>query len=50
VPLELVNFVLDAELLALQIVYCALIGRRALVFLIESAFERGMLVPTVRPD
>jgi hypothetical protein len=44
VPLELVDFVLDAELLTLQIVDCVLIGKRTLVFLIESAFERGVLL------
>jgi hypothetical protein len=44
VPLELVDFVLDAELLALQIVDCVLIGKRTLVFLIESAFECGVLL------
>jgi hypothetical protein len=44
VPLELAYFVLDAELLTLQIVDCVLIWKRTLVFLIESAFERGMLL------
>ena len=44
VPLQLVDFVLDAELLTLQIVDCILIGERTLDFFIESAFERGMLL------
>ncbi len=43
VPLELADFVLDAELLTLQIVDCVLIGKRTLVFFIESAFECGVL-------
>jgi hypothetical protein len=44
VPLELADFILDAELLTLQIVDCILIGERTLVFLIESAFECGVLL------
>jgi hypothetical protein len=44
VPLKLADFVLDAELLTLKIVDCVLIGKRPLVFLIESAFECGVLL------
>ena len=43
-PLELVDFVLDAELLTLQIVDRVLIGKRTLVFVIESAFELCVLL------
>jgi hypothetical protein len=44
VPFEPTDFVLDAELLTLEIVDSVLIGKRMLVFLIEGAFERGMLL------
>lgn len=44
VPLKLVDFVLDAQLLTLQIVDCVLIRKRTLVFLIESAFECRMFL------
>ena len=42
-PLELYDFVLDAEFLALQIVNRRLIGKRPVDFFIESAFERCVL-------
>jgi hypothetical protein len=43
-PLQRENFVLDAEFLALQIVHRLLIWQGTVDFLIESAFEQGMLL------
>jgi hypothetical protein len=43
--LQLEEFVLDAELLALQIVDRVLVGKRAMDLLIEGAFERCVLFP-----
>ena len=43
-PLQLVDFVLDAQLLTLQVVDRVLVGKRSLVLLIEGTFERGVLL------
>jgi hypothetical protein len=40
---EFADFILDTELLTLQIVDRRLIGERAMGFLIDGAFERCML-------
>src|SRR5437868_5629222 len=42
-PLQLEDFVLDAELLTLQIVDRLLIGQGTVDLLIDGAFERSML-------
>ena len=42
-PLQLEDFVLDAELLALQIVYRLLVGKGAMDLFIDGAFEQSML-------
>jgi hypothetical protein len=41
--LQLVDFVLYAKFLALQIMDRVLIGQRAAIFLLDGAVERGVL-------
>ena len=43
-PLQLKDFVLDTELLTLQIGDRVAVWKRTLVLLIDGAFERGMLL------
>src|ERR1700726_1941666 len=43
-PLQLEDFVLDAELLTLQIVDRLLVGEGTVDFLIDGAFEQSMLL------
>ena len=42
-PLQLEDFVLNAEFLALQIVYRLLVGKGAMDLFIDGAFEQSML-------